>query len=113
MDIKQARRLITKRLEDAIDELHSLRVDIETFEEGDSWLAEGLEVVLENISKLAVIADGGDLDNLVIDDAETTDDDYTTDDDDVGLEDADEDEDLDTVAAELDFGGGDDEPFDE
>lgn len=67
MDIKHIRKLIAKRLDDAIEILHDLRSDVGAFEESETWLADGLEVVLENISKLAAHADINDFSDLIND----------------------------------------------
>ena len=65
MDIKHIRRLVAKRLDDVIDTLQDLRSDIKSFEENETWLADGLEIALENVSQLAVAADTGDFSELI------------------------------------------------
>jgi hypothetical protein len=99
MDIRHTRRLIGKRLDDAIEVLQELRSDIGSFEEDERWLADGLETVLENISQLASFADGGDFTELLGEE----DDDSS----DSGVDsDSDDDDDAqdDDVEGELDFG---------
>lgn len=91
MDIKHTRRLVAKRLDAAIEALQELRSDMRSFEEDENWLADGLEVVLENISQLATLADGGDFSDLAADDDESSDVD-------------DDERDFDDVEGELDFG---------
>ena len=80
-DIRHTRRLIAKRLDDAIEQLQELRTDIGTFERDDQWLADGLEIVLENISQLAAFADRGNFDDLSLDEDADTDDDSSLDED--------------------------------
>lgn len=71
MDIKHIRRLVARRLDEALETLQELRSDIGTFEQDETWLADGLEVVLENISQLAAYADAGDFKHLAADDEES------------------------------------------
>lgn len=110
MDIKHSRRLISQRISAAIDVLQELKADVGGFEEGEMWLADGVETALEKLAPIIEFVDTNDIKCLAIDDGFLT----RQDDDDEMLSDEEEpelDEDIDDDDSERELNFDDDESF--